>query len=262
MLYASWPKAFLGQESENHSAHLPSDPHYMSQTPQSDKHLHHGKKVAIFIFHSGEDGWYIQTQVSHPTLLLPWASTSDSSKADMAAAHSTPSSTGCLPSRDPQHTDPGCHHVSGCCSVPAAVKQGTAGDVLTHPWGMWADLTCFTSRVSRESLSPCRQLICKACTHLHACWRRGPLYFIYSFLPWQKSCAPMPLCSLSPSSTVISFEEKEKQAKEYVWNYLLWFSSRKWHTQESEYDPNFIVNLWKHRGKKSMLYKMIISFYH
>lgn len=133
---------------------------YSSQTPQSDKHLHYGKKVAIFIFHSGEDEWLIQTQVSHPTLLLPWASTSDSSKADMAAAHPTPSSTGCLPSRDTQHTDPGCHHVLGCCSVLAAVKQArrcsytSMGYVVTCFFR--PDLTCFTSRVSRESLSPCR----------------------------------------------------------------------------------------------------------
>lgn len=58
-------------------------------------------------------------------------------------------------------------------------------DVLTHPWGMWAHPTCFTSRRSRESLRPCRELICKACTHPHAELKaqHGHLYFIYLFSP-------------------------------------------------------------------------------
>lgn len=41
---------------------------YGSQTPQSDKHLHHGEKVAIFIFQSGEDEWYIQTGWRHASV--------------------------------------------------------------------------------------------------------------------------------------------------------------------------------------------------
>lgn len=41
---------------------------YGSQTPRSDKQLHHGKKVAISIFQRGEDEWYIQTARRHTSI--------------------------------------------------------------------------------------------------------------------------------------------------------------------------------------------------
>lgn len=130
-LYASWPKVFLGQESENHSAHFPSDPHERSLMVAKHHKVTNictmGKRW-LFSFSrvekmSGTSKQDEGMQVSHHTPLLPWASISASSKADMAAPHSTLSSTGCLPSRDSQHTHLGCHHMLGCCSVPIVVKQ-------------------------------------------------------------------------------------------------------------------------------------------
>lgn len=108
---------------------------YSSQTPQSDKHLHYGKKVAIFIFHSGEDKWLIQTQVSHPTLCSP-------EPARLTAARQTwqqhipppAAQDASLPGTPSTQTLVAIMCWAAALSLLLLNRQG---DVLTHPWGMW-----------------------------------------------------------------------------------------------------------------------------
>lgn len=153
-------------------------------------------------------------QVSRHTLLLPRASTSDGSKAGMAAPRSTLSSTGCLPSRDSQHTDLGCHHVPGCCSVPAAVKQarkcsytsmGVCGQTL-H-----ASLPGFLGKV----LGLADSWSAKPAHISMQSWRLSVALcmLLTHFFPWQTSRLPMPLCSPSPLPTIISLWRKGKTSK-------------------------------------------------
>lgn len=189
-------------------------------------------------------------QVSRHTLLLRRASTSDGSKAGMAAPRSTPSSTGCLPSRDSQHTDLGCHHVPGCCSVPAAVKQarkcsytsmGVCGQTL-H-----ASLPGFLGKV----LGLADSWSAKPAHISMQSWRLSvALCMLFThFFPDKHHVCQCLSAPLLPHPQLFPSEEKEKQAEEYVWNYLLWLSSRKWHTQESVW-PKFHSKRLKTESKE------------
>lgn len=202
-------------------------------------------------------------QVSQGTLLLPWSSRSNSSKADMAAPHSTLSSTACLPSRDSQHTDLGCHHLSGCCSVPAAVKQArrcsyTSMGVCGHT--LHASLPGCLEKVSglADSWSAKPAHIFMQSWSLSA----ALCIFFYPLFPWQTSCLPMPLCFIFSLIHHYFPLKKRKNKQKSMLEIIFCDSPLGSGIARNQYDPNFIVNLGKHPVKKSMLHKIIIFFYH
>lgn len=119
------------------------------------------------------------------------------------------------------------------------------GNVLTHPWGMWADPASLTSRVSRESLRPCRQLIHKACTHLHTELKaqRGPLYVIYSLFSLTNIMSAN--ASLLPFSLTHNYFplKKRKNKQKSMFEIIFCDSPLGSGIPRNQYDPNFIVNV-------------------
>lgn len=140
----------------------------------------------------------------------------------------------------------GCCHMLGSRSFPSTVKWATSWDhahagILHIHSAVWADPTCLTSRVSRESPRPWQTAdLGSLCTY--SCRLKGfasPFIF-YLLLPWQTSHVPIPPC-FPFSLTQNYFPLKEKQANEYVKN--IFCGSLGSSIARNQYDPNFIANV-------------------